>query len=101
MGFDSLEYPGSISNDYTRAAFGYINGKAIVFWSGNVVSGGGNRNVDVSTVSTTTLPIPFKESGCSMVSDPGAGDPWRMAGTAFLFLPAVVLAIRRIFFASR
>ena len=31
-----------------------------------------------------------------MVSDPVAGERGRMAGTAFLFLPAAVLAIRRI-----
>lgn len=96
VGFDSQEFPREITGDYTRGAFGYISGKAIVFWSGSLTPGAANRNLDVSTVATTTLPIPFKESGCSMVSDPGAGEIGRMAGTAFLFLPAIVLGILRI-----
>lgn len=100
VGFDSQEYPREISGDYTQGAFGYISTKAIVFWSG-LIPGGTNRNLDVTTAATITLPVPFKESGCSMVSDPGVGEGGRMAGTAFLFLPAIVLAIRRISRGSR
>ncbi len=100
VGFDSQEFPREITGDYTKGAFGYTSGKAIVFWSG-LIPGGTNRNLDVTTVGTITLPIPFKESGCSMVSDPCAGEGGRMAGTAFLFLPAIVLAIRRISRGSR
>jgi hypothetical protein len=96
-GFDSLEYPREISGDYTRAAFGFLSsGKVIVFWSGGLTSGGSIRNIDVSTVATTAIVTPSEESGCSMVADPRSGERGRIAGAAFLFLPAVVLAVRRI-----
>jgi hypothetical protein len=39
--------------------------------------------------------IPSAESGCSIVSDPHAGERERIPGAFLLLLPAVVLAIRR------
>jgi hypothetical protein len=95
-GFDSLEHPRGIAGDYTKAAFGYISGKAIVFWSGLVPGGGTNRNLDVTSVATVTQVSAASESGCSMVADPGAGERGRIPGTGILFLPALILAGRRI-----
>lgn len=96
VGFDSQEYPGEIAGDYTRAAFGFLSGKVIVFWSG-LVPGGTNRNLDFTSVPTVTdPPVPATESGCSMVADPRAGERGRIPGTALLFLPAVILAVRRV-----
>jgi hypothetical protein len=96
VGFDSPELPGALSGDYTKAAFGYISGKVIVFWSGLVPGGGTNRNLDVTAVPTVTHLVPANESGCSMVADPRAGERGRIPGTAILFLPAVFLAVRRV-----
>jgi len=39
---------------------------------------------------------PEVEEGCSMVKDPRAGETERIPGTFLLFLPAIMLAIRRI-----
>lgn len=95
-GFDSQEYPDGIAGDYTKAAFGYISGKAIVFWSGLVPGGGTNRNLDVTSVATVTQISAASESGCSIVADPRAGERGRIPGAAILFLPALILAGRRI-----
>jgi len=91
------ELPGGEGSDYTKAAFGYISGKAVLFWSG-IVAGSApqRRNLDVTTVPTLTEPIPFNESGCSMVKDPRAGERGRIPGAFLLFLPAVIIALRRI-----
>lgn len=94
VGFDSQEYPGEIAGDFTRAAFGFLSGKVIVFWSG-LVPGGTNRNLDVTAVPTVTQLVASTESGCAMVADPRAGERGRIPGTALLFLPAVILAVRR------
>lgn len=93
-GFDSQEYPGGVTGDYTSAAFGILSGKAIVFWSG-LVAGGANRNLDFTAVPTVTQLLASNESGCSMVADPRAGERGRIPGTSLLFLPAVILAVRR------
>jgi hypothetical protein len=94
VGFDAQEFPGEIAGDYTRAAFGHFtSGKALVFWSGLV--GGANRNLDVTAVPTSTA-FSSDESGCSMVSDPRAGERDRIPGIAVLFLPALILAGRRV-----
>ncbi len=99
VGFGSQEYPGEIAGDYTRASFVYMtSGKAVVFWSG---TNGANRNLDVTTAATTSIVSPAQESGCSMVADPHSGEHGRMAGAAFLFLPAAILAVRRISRRSR
>ncbi len=94
-GFDSQELPGVIAGDYTKAALGFVtSGKAMVFWSG-LVPGGTNRNLDVTAIPTTST-FSSTESGCSMVADPRAGERGRIPGTALLFLPAVILAVRRV-----
>ncbi|MBI5419935.1 MAG: hypothetical protein HZA60_07595 [Deltaproteobacteria bacterium] len=92
------EFPGGIAGDYTKAAFGYISGKAVVFWSG-IIPGSSpeRRNLDVTTVPTVTdPPQPTQESGCSMVRSPHVGESGRIPGTALLFLPAIALFLRRI-----
>lgn len=94
-GFASAELPAGIAGDYAKAAIGYLSGKALVFWSGEV-SPGTNRNLDATGIPTVTEPIPFSESGCSMVRAPRTGEAGRIPGTALLFLPAVLLAARRI-----
>ncbi len=100
VGFDSPELPGVISGDYTKAALGFFtSGKAIVFWSG-LVPGGTNRNLDFTGIPTVTA-FPSDESGCSMVADPRAGERARIPGTALLFLPAIILAVRRILAGGR
>jgi len=85
----ALQLPG----DYTRPAFVHFSGKAVHFWSGpdNVVSGA--RNLYVTT--TFSPADPTKQSGCSMVDLPRAGEADRIPGAAVLLLPALLLALRR------
>ncbi|MBI5577325.1 MAG: hypothetical protein HY896_13315 [Deltaproteobacteria bacterium] len=99
-GGGTTEYPKELSGDYTRAAFVYMPsaGKVVIFWSGEI---GTNRNLDVTTAKTSSIVTPAQESGCSMVAYPGSGENGRMAGAAILFLPAVVLGVRRISRRSR
>jgi hypothetical protein len=92
--FATSEFPGEIAGDYTKAAFRFLNGKTIVFWSG-LVAGSANRNLNVTTVPAVVDVAPSDESGCSMVGDPRAGAAGRVPGAVLLFLPAVALAVRR------
>ena len=87
------EPPSGLDNDYTQAAFGFPGGKVIVFWSGEV---GANRNLDFTTMPTLAAWVNSNESGCAMVADPARGAPGRIPGALALFLPAAVLAARRI-----
>jgi len=94
--FAMEELPSGLDNDYTKAPFGFPGGKVVVFWSGIPVAGGTNRNLDVTTVPTVAAWVPTSESGCSMVADPEHGAAGRIPGALLLFLPAAVLAARRI-----
>ncbi len=89
------ELPSGIDNDYTQAAFGFPGSKVLVFWSGQV-PGSGNRNLDVTTVATVAAWVSSSESGCAMVPDPARGAAGSIPGTLLLFLPAAVLAARRL-----
>jgi hypothetical protein len=92
VGFN--EFPAELAEDYTRAAFGVLNAKTVIFWSG-LISGSANRNLNVTTVPNNSF-VPTEESGCSMVGDPRAGEAGRVPGAALLFLPAAALAARRL-----
>ncbi|MEK6778088.1 MAG: hypothetical protein AABY80_00335, partial [Candidatus Deferrimicrobiota bacterium] len=94
VGFN--EFPAERAEDYTKAAFEFLNGKAMVFWSGLIPGSSANRNLNVTTVPAVVDVTPTQESGCSMVADPRAGERGRIPGTALLFLPAVILAVRRV-----
>ncbi|NNG47176.1 MAG: hypothetical protein HKM86_08715, partial [Deltaproteobacteria bacterium] len=95
VGLDSSEFPVSLTGDYTRAAFGFLtNGKVVVFWSGEV-AGTGNRNLDVTRVSTASA-IETDESGCRVVAKSRAGGAGRNADALFLVLPVAFLWMRRI-----
>ncbi len=101
--FGSGHPPSWIDNDYTRAAFGFPGGRAVVFWSGirdpeNTAST--DRDLYFTSVATVAAWISQNESGCSMVSDPARGAAGRIPGALLLFLPAAVLAARR-FIANR
>ena len=89
------EFPAELPGDYTKAAFRFLNGKTIVFWSG-LIPGSANRNLNVTTVQAAVDIVPAEESGCSMVGDPRAGETGRVPGAALLFLPAAALAVRRL-----
>ena len=91
-GLDSSEFPASLDGDYSRAAFGFISGKVIVFWSG-AVPGTGNRNLDVIGLPTSKA-ISDDQSGCRVSAAPGAG---RASNALLLLLPVAVLGIRRVF----
>lgn len=94
VGTGSTEYPVELAGDYTRAAFVYMNiGRAVAFWSGR--TGTANRNLDVSAVTSSVILTPEDESGCSMVSNPRPAEGSRAASASFIFLPAVILAVRR------
>jgi len=93
--FAMQEIPSGLDNDYTQAAFGFPGGKVVVFWSGTV-PGSSNRNLDVTTVPTAAAWVTTNESGCSMVPDPERGADGRIPGALLLFVPAAVLAARRI-----
>lgn len=96
------EFPAELPGDYTKAAFRVFNGKTIVFWSGLIPGlnpDTGNRNLNVTTVqSVLDVPPPAapEESGCGMAAHPRAGEAGRIPGAALLFLPAAMLAMRRI-----
>jgi hypothetical protein len=88
------EFPAELPGDYTKAAFRFLSGKTIVFWSG-LIPGSANRNLNVTTVQAVIDVPPSEESGCSMVVDPRTGEAGRIPGAALLFLPAAALAVRR------
>ncbi|MFA5807834.1 MAG: hypothetical protein WC978_05630 [bacterium] len=96
VGTDNLAFAMSLTGDYTRPAFMHLSGKAVHFWSGadNTVDGARNLYV-TSTLSSTDVPVPTKQSGCSMVDDPRRGEAGRIPGAAVLLLPAALLALRR------
>ena len=96
VGTDNLAFAMSLTDDYTRPAFVHLSGKAVHFWSGpdNTVDGARNLYV-TSTLSSTDVPVPTKQSGCSMVDDPRRGEAGRIPGAAVLLLPAALLALRR------
>jgi hypothetical protein len=80
--------------EYTRAAFGFLTGgKVVVFWSGEV-TGTGNRNLDVTALSTSTA-IDADESGCTVATAPQDVKSGRDADALLLLLPLAVLWIRR------
>jgi hypothetical protein len=91
VGFN--EFPAELASDYTKAAFGVLPGKTVIFWSG-LIPGSTNRNLNVTSVPNNII-ITAEEEGCSMVGNPRAGEAGRIPGTALLFLPAVALAVRR------
>jgi hypothetical protein len=95
VGLDSSEFPVSLpGGEYTRAAFGFLSGgKVVVFWSGEV-TGTGNRNLDVTALSTSTA-IDADESGCTVATASRDVKSGRNADALLLLLPLAVLWIRR------
>ena len=93
VGSGSFEFPEEIAGDYTRASFGFLNGKVVIFWSGEL-SLGGNRNLDVTALPAVTEPIPVDESGCSAAPGHGTG---HSAGGILLLIPAALFGLRRRF----
>src|SRR5512134_66407 len=91
VGFN--EFPAELANDYTKAAFGVLAGRTVIFWSG-LIPGSANRNLNVTSVQNNFF-FPAEEEGCSMVERPGAGESGRIPGALILFLPAAALAVRR------
>jgi hypothetical protein len=95
VGNAELAFAGSFPADYTRPAFVRYSGKAVLFWSGPAITGG--RNLYVTSVpSVADTPTATTQSGCSVVGDPLRGEAGRTPGAAVLFLPAALLALRRI-----
>ncbi len=94
VGLDSSEFPASLAGDYTRANFGFISGKVVVFWSG-AVPGTGNRNLDVTGLPTS-LAQGVDESGCTIPAAPGPGGSETMGNALLILLPLIVLGIRRL-----
>lgn len=96
VGSGNAAFADSIAGDYTRPAFVHFSTKAVLFWSGpdNVVAGSRNLYV-TSALSSTDIPVPVKQSGCSMVDDPRGGEKGRIPGAAVLLLPAAFLAMRK------
>ena len=94
VGLDSSEFPVSLPDgDYTRAAFGFLSGKVVVFWSGqDPVTG--NRNLDVTALPTVNA-VPFDETGCRVVTSHGSGGHGRVPDALVLLLPVAVLGLRR------
>jgi hypothetical protein len=96
VGSGPLSFAMSLPGDYTRPAFVHFSTKAVLFWSGqdNVVAGSRNLYV-TSALSSTDVPVPVKQSGCTMVDDPRGGEAGRIPGAAVLLLPAALLALRK------
>ncbi len=93
VGTGDLSFAMQIPGDYTRPAFAHFNGKAVHFWSGpdNVVSGASN----IYVTSTLDAVEPAAQSGCSIAGDPGRSGEGGVPGSAVLFLPAILLLVRR------
>ncbi|MBP2675030.1 MAG: hypothetical protein H6Q84_1870, partial [Deltaproteobacteria bacterium] len=79
--------------DYTRPAFAHFNGKAVHFWSGIDNTVPGARNLYVTSTADTVEPS--SQSGCAIVDHPRSGERGRIPGAAVLFLPALLLLLRR------
>ena len=94
VGFSSGDRPAELADDYTQSGFAALNGKTIIFWSGQI-PGSANRNLDFTSVPNNSY-TPAVEEGCSMVGAPRAGETERIPGVLLLFPPAAVLAFRRI-----
>ena len=93
VGLGSPQYPVELPGDYTRAGFGFeTDGKAIVFWSGQV-PGTGFRNLNVTGIATLRA-ASVNESGCSYA--PGHGSGAGVRGI-LLLIPAALLGMRRRF----
>ncbi len=94
-GFARDDFPTTgIDNEYTQAAFGFPGGKAMVFWTSGLASD--NTDLNFTAVNTVAAWVNSSESGCAMVASPARGAAGRIPGTLALFLPAAVLAARRI-----
>ncbi len=94
VGLDSSEFPVSLPDgDYTRAAFGFLSGKVVVFWSGQV-PGTGNRNLDVTALPTVRA-VSVDETGWRVVTGRGSGGQGRVPDALVLLLPVAVLGLRR------
>ena len=91
IGFN--EFPAELVNDYTKAAFGVLPGRTIIFWSG-LIAGSPNRNLNFTSAPNNSF-APAEESGCAMVTYPQTGETGRVPGALMLFLPAAALAVRR------
>jgi len=97
VGLGEVAFATEIPGDYTRPAFALYSDKAIHFWSGpdNVVPSA--RNLYVTTTASATIPAtPAAQSGCSAVDDPRRGESGRVPGALLLFLPAVLIALRKL-----
>lgn len=92
VGFN--EFPAELEGDYTKAAFGVLPGKTVIFWSG-LIPGSANRNLNFTSAPNGFF-SPAEESGCSLVEHPESGDSGRIPGALVLFLPAAALALRRL-----
>ena len=93
VGFN--EYPADLAGDYTKAAFGFPGGKAIIFWSGKV-PGSDSRNLNVTAVPTVAAFVDSKESGCAVVRHSGRDGSAGTGSAVLLLLPVAALAFVRI-----
>lgn len=90
------EFPAEIDGDYTKAAFGFLNGKSVVFWSGRVPGNEDLRDLRVTTVPSVFDAPPTQESGCAIVRNPDRGASGRIPGNLLILLPVIALGIRRL-----
>jgi hypothetical protein len=86
-GVGSFELP----DDYSKAAFAFIGGKGVVFWSGADNTSADNRSLMVAGLPTIAEYVLFNESGCSASPGRKGGS---VAGLLLLALPLLYLKIR-------
>ena len=99
VGLGEIAFATELPDDYTRPAFTLFSDKAIHFWSGPALSAPGNgvRNLYITTTASASIPpTAAAQSGCSAVDDPRRGESGRIPGALPLFLPAVLIALRRV-----
>jgi hypothetical protein len=89
------EFPAELDGDYTKAAFGFLNGKSIVFWSSRFPGNPDRRDLRVTTVPSVFDAPPTQESGCTIVRNRDRGASGRIPGDLLILLPAIVLGFRR------
>lgn len=86
----------ALDNDYSKAAFSFIGGKAVIFWSGTDNTNASNRNLMVTGLPTINEFVLFKEKGCSTAPGGQATLPDALAGILMLGVPLAALKLRSI-----
>jgi hypothetical protein len=94
VGYGNNAASYALDNDYSKAAFSFIGGKTIIFWSGTDNTNTANRQLMVTGLPAINEYINFNEKGCSTLPGGSRTTPW--ADILCLGLPLLVLRLRNL-----